>query len=63
MIYRGNSAPTRPRQSWTRTRFRRLPIPKLLELLDEYETELAAADGVLPHPVSTLRADLARLIN
>jgi hypothetical protein len=45
------------------TRLRRLPIPKLLRLLDEYETELADADGVLPHPVSTLRADLARLIS
>jgi hypothetical protein len=42
-------------------RFRRLP--KLLELLDQFETEKAAADGVLPHPVSTLRADLARLIS
>jgi hypothetical protein len=44
-----------------RIRFRRLP--KLLELLDQYETEIAAADGVLPHPVSTLRADLAQLIS
>jgi hypothetical protein len=43
-----------------RIRFRRLP--KLLELLDAYETEIAAADGALPHPVSALRADLAQLL-
>jgi hypothetical protein len=63
MIDRGNSASTRLRQSRTRTRLRRPLIRKLLEFVDEHETEAAAANGVLPHPVSALRADLARLIN
>ena len=42
---------------------RRLPVPKLLELLDAYETGVAAVSGVLPHPVSSLRAHLARLVD
>jgi hypothetical protein len=46
-----------------RSRVRRLPVPRLLKILDEIETEVAAAHGVLPHPVSLLRADLAQLVD
>jgi hypothetical protein len=63
MIYRGNSGSTRLRQSRTRTRLQRPLIRKLLQFVDEHETADAAANGALPHPVSALRADLARLIN
>jgi hypothetical protein len=51
-----------PGQGYHR-RVRRVPVPRLLKILDEIETEIAAAHGVLPHPVCLLRADLARLVD